>query len=97
MLPTVRRTWGLRGRTPLLKHRMNHWGKVSAIGAVTISPKRRRLGLYLQLHPNAKISQQEAIGFLRALLRHLRGPVFLIWCQGTGKTGQLGTGENRPL
>jgi len=79
MLPTVRRTWGLRGRTPILQHRTNHWAKVSAIGAVTISPRRRRLGLYLHLHPRDNISQEAVIAFLRDLRRHLAGPIVVVW------------------
>lgn len=79
MLPTVRRTWGLRGQTPLLRHRVNHWGKVSAIGAVTVSPRRRRLGLYLHLYPHANISQEAVIAFLRGLGRHLRGRILVVW------------------
>jgi transposase len=79
MLPTVRRTWGLRGRSPILRHRMNHWAKVSAIGAVTVSPKRRQFGFYLHLHPRENISQETVIAFLRDLRRHLGGPIVVVW------------------
>jgi len=79
MLPTVRRTWGRRGQPPVLRHRLSHWGKVSAIGAVTLSPQRRRLGLYLDLYPDANVSQEAVVVFLRALGRHLRGPLILVW------------------
>ncbi|MEA3368630.1 MAG: transposase [Planctomycetota bacterium] len=79
MLPTLRRTWGLRGKTPYLRHRLSHWSKVSAIGAVTVSPRRRRLGLYLHLWPDANVSQEAVILFLRSLRRQLRRPVVLVW------------------
>lgn len=88
MDPTVRRTWGLRAKTPLLPHRLRHWGKVSGIGAVTISPKRRRLGLYLHLYPNANVSQEAVICFLRDLRRHLRGPIVLVWDRWSVHRGQ---------
>jgi hypothetical protein len=88
MDPTVRRTWGLRAQTPLLRHRLRHWGKVSGIGAVTISPKRRRLGLYLHLYPKANVSQEAVICFLRDLRRHLRGPIVLVWDSWSVHRGQ---------
>jgi transposase len=37
------------------------------------------LGWYLHLHADRSIRQAEVIAFLRDLLRHLRGPIFLVW------------------
>jgi hypothetical protein len=79
MLPTVRRTWAPRGQTPILRHRTRSHKKVSTIGALSISPQRRRLGLYLHWHPDKNITQDEVILFLRDLLAHLRGNVILVW------------------
>ncbi len=79
MLPTVRRSWSPRGKTPVLHHRTRSHRKVSAIGALTLSPRRRHPGLYLHWHPDKNITTVEIIAFLRALLRHLRGNVILIW------------------
>jgi len=79
MLPTVRRTWAPRGQTPFLHHRTRSHKKVSTIGALTISPGRHRLGLYLHWHPDKNIRTTEVIAFLRDLLRHLRGNVVLVW------------------
>lgn len=52
---------------------------MSAIAAISISPRRRRLGLYLHWHPDKNIATGEVIGFLHDLLRHLRGHVILVW------------------
>lgn len=79
MLPTVRRTWAPKGQTPVLRHRTRSHKKISTIGALTISPRRRRLGLYLHWHPDKNITQDEVILFLRDLLAHLRGNVILVW------------------
>ena len=79
MLPTVRRTWAPKGRTPLLHHRTRSHKKVSAIGALTISPKRRHVGLYLHWHPDKNITQRELLVFLRDLRAHLAGPLILVW------------------
>lgn len=75
----MRRTWAPRGQTPELVHRARHLRKVSAIGAITISPRRRRLGAYVQLHSDRSIRQEEVLGFVRQLRRHLRGPLIVIW------------------
>lgn len=49
---------------------------------MTVSPSRQRLGLYFRFHA-ANITGVEVIGFLRLLLRHLRGSVVLVWDGGT--------------
>lgn len=82
MDPVVRTTWGLRAHTPILKHTMRHYGKISAIGAISISPKRRHLGLYLRWHPDQNVRYPEVIEFLRNLLRHLPGRLIVIWDRG---------------
>ena len=46
-----------------------------------MSPAYRRLGLYVHFHPT-NITGVEVIGFLRHLLRHLRGEVVLLWDGG---------------
>ena len=79
MAPLVRRTWAPRGETPILRQRTRSRQKVSAAGVVTISPQRRRLGLYVALYPNANITAAVLVGFLRGLRRHVRGPLILIW------------------
>ena len=45
MAPLLRRTWGQRGVTPTLAVRARHHEKVSGIGALIVSPHRRRLTL----------------------------------------------------
>lgn len=79
MCPTVRRSWGLRGQTPVLSHRVRHHRKVSVIGALSISPRRRRLGWYLHFHTDRAIRQEEVLALLRDLLRHFRGWVIIVW------------------
>lgn len=81
LTPTVRRTWAPRGNTPLLVHRYSH-DKISAISAVTVSPRRQRLGLYCHFH-FTNISELEVVAFLRLLLRHLSGHIVLLWDGGS--------------
>lgn len=82
MAPLLRRTWGLRGHTPTLAVRARSHEKVSGLGGLVVSPRRRRLTLALALHPKANIRGPQVLGFLRALARHVRGPVLLLWDRG---------------
>jgi hypothetical protein len=79
MLPHVAKTWGLRGRTPIHYHRARHRQKVSAIVALTVSPRRRRLGLLFRTHLNTAIDQHRVLGFLKLLMRQVRGPLVVVW------------------
>lgn len=89
MTPTVHRTWGLRGQTPVLRHRLRHYGKVSAIGGLSVSPRRHRLRMVLILVPRGNVSQGIVVAFLRTLLRHFRGRVILIWDRWAVHKGSL--------
>src|SRR5688572_6843813 len=81
MAPLVRRTLAPRGCTPILIQPGGHRHKVSAIAALSIAPRRQRLGLYFHTHLNAAINNHGVADFLRHVLRHLRGPVILLWDQ----------------
>jgi transposase len=79
LTPTVRRTLAPRGKTPILKTWDRH-DRISAISAVTVSPKRRRLGLYFHLLPDdTNAHGEDTVAFLRRLRRHLPGPMTVLW------------------
>jgi transposase len=86
LIPSVRRTWGPRGQTPIVQYLYKH-DRISAISAVTVSPSRRRLGLYFQLH-RQNIKRPEVCQFLRHLLKHLRGHVIVILDNGRPHYGE---------
>ncbi|MGH7592842.1 MAG: IS630 family transposase [Gemmatimonadales bacterium] len=77
MIPPVRRTWAPVGQTPIVRHYYRR-DRISVIGGLSVSPKRRRLGLYFRMHAK-NISQEEVYDFLWHLLRHLRGHVIVVW------------------
>jgi transposase len=79
LAPLVRRTWAPRGETPVFYQRGRHREKVSIIGALTVSPKRRRVGLYFSLIAEFNVDAYWLVAFLTALAHHLRGPVILVW------------------
>jgi hypothetical protein len=68
-------------------HRGRHRQKVSLIAALTLSPRRRRLGLYFRSLPDQYFNQHAVADFVRHLLRHLRGPVILVWDRWSGHRG----------
>ena len=79
LTPTVRRTLAPRGKTPIIKSWDRH-DRISAISAVTVSPKRRRLGLYFQLLPDDHNAHgEDTVAFLKHLKRHLPGPLTILW------------------
>ena len=53
--------------------------EVSVIGAVSVSPVAHRLGLYFATDPKEHFNGARIVLFLRALLRHLRGKVVVVW------------------
>jgi hypothetical protein len=48
LTPTVRRRFAPRGETPIPKS-WDHHDRITALSAVTVSPKQRRLGQYFPL------------------------------------------------
>ncbi len=55
--------------------------KLSVISGVSVSPRRRRCGLYYRVQAS-NIRQPDVCAFLRHLLRHLRGVVIVLWDNG---------------
>lgn len=80
--PTVRRSFAPCGRTPILRSWDRH-DRISAISAVTVSPKRKRLGLYFRLLPDGTNAHgEDTVDFLRQLRRHIPGPMTILWDKG---------------
>lgn len=80
LIPTVRRTWAPKGQTPRLYHHYRR-DRLSVISGLAVSPRNRRLALYLQCRAQ-NLTGLEVRAFLQHLLRQLRGPVVLLWDRG---------------
>jgi putative transposase len=80
-MPTRRRTWAPQGHTPIVPYSYKH-DRLSALAALTVSPKRQHMGLYLRFQPR-NFQAIDVADFLRALLRHLRGHIILLWDRGS--------------
>lgn len=76
-VPHVRRTWAPSGETPIL-HCRGHWTHISLMGAITISPRRHHLNLYLHYYPARAVNKFDIISFIRQLKRHVLTPIILI-------------------
>lgn len=82
MAPLLRRTWSARGVTPTLAVRARHHEKVSGLGALIVSPRRRRLTLALTLRLKDNIRGPQVLHFLQHLHRMFPGPIVLVWDLG---------------
>ena len=87
-MPSVSRTWAPRGNTPHLQVAGN-WDKISAISGISVSPKMKRLGLYIRFHPDKNIRQGEVVEFLTYLQRHLRGHIVIVWDNNKTHKGNI--------
>ena len=87
--PLVRRTWAPRGKTPVIGGDGGHRKKVSVIGAVSVSPTAKHLGLYFSTLPDGYFDAGAVVRFLRDLLAHLRGRVVVVWDGGPNHKGPL--------
>ena len=86
LIPTVRKTWAPKGVTPIHHHRYRHT-KISVISALTVSPRRKRLGLYFRFHFE-NIKAKDVASFLSHLMRHIRGNLIVIWDNAQIHKGQ---------
>ncbi len=82
LAPTVRRTFAPVGQTPILR-RWDRHDRISAISCITVSPVKRRLGLYFQLLPDdTNVTGERMVEFLRELRRQLPVPMRIVWDRG---------------
>jgi hypothetical protein len=71
LLPLAVRTWALRGQTPVLPVKLTH-EHLSAISGSTLDGR-----LFLQMR-EAAYDSAGVVGFLRVLVRKIRGRLLLI-------------------
>jgi transposase len=72
LLPLAVRTWAPRGQTPVLRVKLTH-DHLSAISGITLQGR-----LFMQVRQNS-YDGAAVVGFLRVLLRQIRGKVLVIW------------------
>ena len=80
LIPNVKRTWAPRGHTPIVRYCFKH-KKLSAINALVVSPKRKRIALYLQFRKRS-FKGPDVKRFLQHLLKQVPGAIILLWDRG---------------
>jgi len=81
LAPLLRRTWARRGHTPVIKIAEPH-GRISTIGALTISPATARFGFYFRSLPdNANFLGGSIVEFIESVRDRIRRPLVVIWDQ----------------
>jgi transposase len=77
--PHVRRTYAPRGKTPVNRVADPH-GRISVIGAITVDPRRERVGLlYNMLGDNANFRGPGIAHFVGMLRAEVAGPLTILW------------------
>jgi len=74
--PVVRRTWAPRGETPVLDCWDRH-DRLSVISALSLSPQRRRLGLYFDIVDH-NIATDDFVQFVEQLVIRIGRPIVLV-------------------
>ena len=74
--PVVRRTWAPKGQTPI-HYSWDRRDRLSVISALTVSPQRRRLGLYFSIHSH-NIVTHNVERFVQRLLESLQCSLVLV-------------------
>jgi transposase len=73
--PVNRRTWAPRGETPV-QRAWDRYDRLSVIGAVTLSPTRRRISTPFRIY-QSNIRSGEVLDFIKQLRRHFRRPLII--------------------
>jgi transposase len=88
--PVVRRTWAPKGQTPI-HYSWDRRDRLSVISAITVSPRRRRLGLYFDIHDH-NIDTETFESFVRWLRHRIRRRIILVldrWSVHRSGAGRL--------
>jgi len=76
LAPLRRRTWAPRGQTPIQKS-WDRRDRLSVGAAITLSPHRRRAGLYFRIHSH-NIHFDDTMELITLVRRHLQRPFILV-------------------
>lgn len=74
--PLVRRTWAPEGQTPI-HYSWDRRDRLSVISAITVSPQRRRLGLYFDIFDHNIVTDDFEL-FVESLLGRLQRRLILV-------------------
>lgn len=75
--PVVRRTWGTRGETPIVRS-TGSWNNISATGILATDAQMRRVRAFCALK-RGSVKKEDTLLTLRHLARHVQGRIALFW------------------
>lgn len=75
--PVVRRTWGKRGETPVVRS-TGSWKNISATGVLATDAKMRRVRAFCTF-TRGSVKKENTIRTLTHLARHVTGSIALFW------------------
>lgn len=74
----MRKTWGIRGKTPEVESPQRGRRKLNVMGAIALSPVRR-LARGMSTMLDGPANGERCAEFLRSLLERIRGRIVVIW------------------
>lgn len=78
LVSPLKRTWAPRGQTPTLRTSIEHNERLNLIGALCVSPQKRRIRLRLQAYA-VPLTGVHVVTFLKYLLQCIPGPIVMVW------------------
>lgn len=75
--PSVRRTWSLKGKTPVIKS-TGSWRARSVTGIITTTTSGRKPKLFLRIFTHS-MKTPDVIRAVKELRQHVRGKLVLVW------------------
>ncbi len=78
--PTVRRTWGIKGRAPIIRS-TGSWAAMSLSATIMCTPKGNRPRLLLKSLPHS-VKWPDVIAYVKDLKRHHRNKKLLLFWDG---------------
>lgn len=78
--PTVRKTWSLKGKTPVIQS-TGSWKNLSLLATITCAPQGRKPNLFLKSQPGS-VKASDVIDYLKELKKHLSGKKLLLFWDG---------------
>jgi transposase len=79
MAPNIKSTWSPCGKTPILRQVTRSYRKVSAMGAIAVTPGGRRRRVFFRLLENQNFKSETCIAFLEQLKQNIAGKICLVW------------------
>jgi len=74
----LKRTWSPRGQTPRIRTSIQHAERINTIAALWVTPGGRKIRLSAKSY-TCNLTGDQVIDFWQHLLRHVRGPIVLVW------------------